>query len=36
VGAEIFAALTDEELARLRVAAERLSEAALSRLGIRL
>lgn len=36
VGAEIFAALTDEELARLRVAAERLSEAALSRLGTRL
>jgi len=36
VGAEIFAALTDEELARLRVAAERLSGDALSRLGIRL
>lgn len=36
VGAEIFAALTDEELAGLRVAAERLWETALSRLGTRL
>lgn len=34
VGAEIFATLNDEELAGLRVAAARLSEAALSRLGI--
>ena len=36
VGAEIFAALTDDELAALRVAATRLQEAALARLGIRL
>jgi DNA-binding MarR family transcriptional regulator len=36
VGAEIFGALTDSELAGLRVGTEKLREAALSRLGIRL
>jgi DNA-binding MarR family transcriptional regulator len=35
VGVEIFAALTDDELAGLRVAAEKLRGTALSRLGIR-
>ena len=36
VGAEIFASLSDEELAGLRAAVEKLRETALSRLGIRL
>jgi DNA-binding MarR family transcriptional regulator len=36
VGAEIFAILSDEELAGLQVAVEKLRETALSRLGIRL
>jgi DNA-binding MarR family transcriptional regulator len=36
VGVEIFAVLTDKELAGLRVAVEKLRETALSRLGIRL
>jgi len=36
VGVEIFASLSDEELAGLRGAVEKLRETALSRLGIRL
>jgi DNA-binding MarR family transcriptional regulator len=36
VGAEMFAVLSDQELAGLRVAVEKLRENALSRLGIRL
>jgi DNA-binding MarR family transcriptional regulator len=36
VGAEMFAVLSDQELAGLRVAVEKLRETALSRLGIRL
>jgi len=36
VGVELFSVLTDEELAGLRVAADKLRETALSRLGIRL
>jgi len=36
VGVEIFAALSDHELAGLRVAVEKLRETAFSRLGVRL
>jgi MarR family 2-MHQ and catechol resistance regulon transcriptional repressor len=36
MGAEIFAVLSDEELAELRAAVEKLRETALSRLGIHL
>jgi DNA-binding MarR family transcriptional regulator len=36
VGVEIFAVLSDQELAGLRVAVEKLRETTLSRLGIRL
>ena len=36
VGVEIFSALTNQELAGLRVAAEKLRETAFSRLGVRL
>ena len=36
VGAEIFASLSDEELAGLRAAVEKLRETAFSRLGVRL
>jgi len=36
VGAEVFGALTDSELAALRVATDKLRETALSRLGVRI